>query len=181
MPWVKEDREISRCEVRARFLERGDRCGNSASRSVARPQRRRTCSLATSDRSTRIQRYPSSRPSILPLYLLPRARGIIFELATDAPGFTVNESPEELGTHLMLPPWLERRRAIIEKILPPLRLIQSATNLVGGTSPPEVQLEFTHLYIPAQDANLPFTLLLLHGTGGDETDLLSLGQELALG
>ncbi|MBV9126575.1 MAG: ring-cleaving dioxygenase, partial [Verrucomicrobia bacterium] len=44
--------------------------------------------------------------------------GVLFELATDAPGFTVDEAPEELGTHLRLPPAMERERAQIEQILP---------------------------------------------------------------
>jgi catechol 2,3-dioxygenase-like lactoylglutathione lyase family enzyme len=47
--------------------------------------------------------------------------GVIFELATDGPGFAIDESPEELGTHLKLPPWLEERRAEIEAALLPLR------------------------------------------------------------
>src|SRR4051812_5032609 len=37
---------------------------------------------------------------------------------------------------------------------------------------------FIHLYEPG-DANAPFTLLLLHGTGGDESDLMSLGRAVA--
>ena len=40
------------------------------------------------------------------------------------------------------------------------------------------QLGFVHRFVPAQDSNAT-TLLLLHGTGGDETDMLSLGQSLA--
>jgi glyoxalase family protein len=48
--------------------------------------------------------------------------GILFEIATDPPGFTVDESPEELGTHLKLPPWLEPRRERLEARLPELRL-----------------------------------------------------------
>lgn len=46
--------------------------------------------------------------------------GTIVELATSGPGMTVDESPEALGTKLMLPPWLESQRATIEKRLPPL-------------------------------------------------------------
>lgn len=46
--------------------------------------------------------------------------GVLFEVATDNPGFTVDESIEELGTHLMLPPRYEPRRAEIEKVLPAL-------------------------------------------------------------
>ncbi len=48
--------------------------------------------------------------------------GILFEIATDPPGFFVDEAPEELGTKLVLPPWLEPERARLEAILPPLRL-----------------------------------------------------------
>jgi catechol 2,3-dioxygenase-like lactoylglutathione lyase family enzyme len=47
--------------------------------------------------------------------------GVLFEIATDEPGFTVDEPPEELGTHLKLPPWLEPRRERIEARLPLLR------------------------------------------------------------
>lgn len=47
--------------------------------------------------------------------------GVLFEIATDPPGFTVDEPPEQLGTKLQLPPWLESNRPKIEKILPPLR------------------------------------------------------------
>jgi predicted esterase len=40
-----------------------------------------------------------------------------------------------------------------------------------------IQLGFVHRFVPAQDSNAT-TLLLLHGTGGDETDMLPLGQSL---
>jgi catechol 2,3-dioxygenase-like lactoylglutathione lyase family enzyme len=48
--------------------------------------------------------------------------GVLFEIATDPPGFTVDESAEKLGTKLRLPPWLEPSRAKIEQVLPPLQL-----------------------------------------------------------
>ena len=47
--------------------------------------------------------------------------GVLFEIATDPPGFTADEAPETLGTALKLPPWLEGRRTYIEERLPPLR------------------------------------------------------------
>ncbi len=47
---------------------------------------------------------------------------ILFEIATDPPGFAVDESPESLGTKLQLPPWLEASREELMAILPPLRL-----------------------------------------------------------
>lgn len=46
--------------------------------------------------------------------------GVLFEIATDPPGFTADESVEELGTNLKLPPWLEPRRGQIEMALPEL-------------------------------------------------------------
>ncbi|OLD09393.1 MAG: ring-cleaving dioxygenase [Crenarchaeota archaeon 13_1_40CM_3_52_4] len=48
--------------------------------------------------------------------------GVLFEVATDQPGFTIDESPEQLGTRLALPTWLEHSRAEIEKNLPPVSL-----------------------------------------------------------
>ena len=48
--------------------------------------------------------------------------GVLFEIATDPPGFAADETSEALGTALKLPSWLEPRRAEIERRLPPLRL-----------------------------------------------------------
>jgi glyoxalase family protein len=44
--------------------------------------------------------------------------GVLFELATDPPGFTQDEGVDELGTNLRLPPWMEQARPQIEKMLP---------------------------------------------------------------
>ena len=46
--------------------------------------------------------------------------GVIFEIATDEPGFAVDEPPEELGSSLKLPRFLEAKRARIEAVLPEL-------------------------------------------------------------
>jgi glyoxalase family protein len=46
--------------------------------------------------------------------------GVLFELASDNPGFTVDENADELGTHLKLPSQYESDREIIEKSLPEL-------------------------------------------------------------
>jgi glyoxalase family protein len=48
--------------------------------------------------------------------------GVLFELATDGPGFAVDEDASHLGETLVLPPWLEGHRTAIEGALPPLRL-----------------------------------------------------------
>jgi glyoxalase family protein len=53
---------------------------------------------------------------------LPEPGGVLFEFATDTPGFTVDQPAEQLGAKLMLPPWLEDRRAEIESALPSLKL-----------------------------------------------------------
>lgn len=45
---------------------------------------------------------------------------ILFEIATDPPGFTIDEDIGTLGTSLKLPPWLENNRPEIEQALPPI-------------------------------------------------------------
>ena len=56
--------------------------------------------------------------------------GVLFELATDGPGFTTDEEISSLGERLVLPPWLESQRAQIEEGLPPLR--PAATRVVSA-------------------------------------------------
>ena len=46
--------------------------------------------------------------------------GVLFELATEGPGFAVDEDPAHLGEQLILPPWLESHRSQIEAALPEL-------------------------------------------------------------
>jgi glyoxalase family protein len=46
--------------------------------------------------------------------------GVLFEIATDGPGFAIDEPVEALGSRLMLPPCHEPHRAAIEATLPPL-------------------------------------------------------------
>lgn len=48
-------------------------------------------------------------------------RGLLFEIATDGPGFAVDEHPDALGERLVLPPFLEGRRAQIEAGLKPIQ------------------------------------------------------------
>ena len=48
--------------------------------------------------------------------------GVLFEIATNPPGFATDEKVEELGTHLMLPPWLESVRKDLESVLPSVHL-----------------------------------------------------------
>ena len=46
--------------------------------------------------------------------------GVLFEIATDGPGFAVDEMPQRLGRQLQLPPFLEERRLELQSILPAL-------------------------------------------------------------
>jgi len=46
--------------------------------------------------------------------------GVLFELATDGPGFGVDEDPQHLGETLVLPPWLDVQRGAIQSMLPSL-------------------------------------------------------------
>ncbi|PIC62845.1 ring-cleaving dioxygenase [Sporosarcina sp. P13] len=48
--------------------------------------------------------------------------GILFEIATDPPGFTVDEPLNELGQKLMLPSWLESKRDELENTLPTVKV-----------------------------------------------------------
>jgi glyoxalase family protein len=54
--------------------------------------------------------------------------GVLFELATDGPGFAVDEDPAHLGEALVLPPWLEGQRELITAALPPLSLAAPPAN-----------------------------------------------------
>lgn len=49
--------------------------------------------------------------------------GVLFEIATDPPGFMIDEPEDKLGTSLKLPPWLEPSRKHIEKALPKIELV----------------------------------------------------------
>jgi predicted esterase len=116
--------------------------------------------------------------------------GVLFELATNPPGFTVDEPPEHLGEHLKLPAQYESSRTEIEAILPRIHLPvpgASALALSEATGPENVEREalgFVHRYIPphagAERAG-SLTLLMLHGTGGDENDLVPLAELLVPG
>jgi glyoxalase family protein len=46
--------------------------------------------------------------------------GVLIEIATDGPGFMVDEPKESLGQGLSLPPWLEPERATLERELQPI-------------------------------------------------------------
>jgi predicted esterase len=111
--------------------------------------------------------------------------GVLFELATDGPGFAVDEPVASLGNALQLPPQYEPHRESIVAALTPLRAPteeaaqHGASDEAGAGGGPS----WPHVFEPpsAADAAAAATLLLLHGTGGDERDLLPLGRLLAPG
>jgi len=113
--------------------------------------------------------------------------GVLFEIATNPPGFTIDEPIEKLGEALKLPKQYEPHRSEIEAVLPRIHLpsTPSGERLFSQmTGPEDVSgdaLGFVHRYIPpTAGAELAgaVTLLLLHGTGGDEDNLVSLGRTL---
>ena len=89
--------------------------------------------------------------------------GVLFEIATDPPGFTVDESPRELGSSLQLPDQYEAIRSEIEKQLPTL---ESA--------------DYVHrFHLPRAAGDDGRTIVALHGTGGSENDLIELSERIA--
>ena len=89
--------------------------------------------------------------------------GVLFEIATDGPGFAVDESPAELGSSLQLPAQYQYLRTDISKQLPSL-----------GPA------EFKHVVqeAPAHSDD-GGTLVTLHGSGGSERDLLGLASQIS--
>lgn len=130
---------------------------------------------------------------------------VLFELATDGPGFAIDEPVDALGERLMLPPQYEPQRAEIEAALPPIRVAGEADPRASGgpgrgdpargdpggdpdrgygSSGVPSLADWPHVFEPADPAagdGAGVTLLLLHGTGGDERDLVPLGRMLAPG
>jgi predicted esterase/catechol 2,3-dioxygenase-like lactoylglutathione lyase family enzyme len=116
--------------------------------------------------------------------------GVLFELATQGPGFVVDEPVEQLGSRLTLPDQLEAERDTIEANLPPIHLPSHARGesvFAETTGPEDVSgdaLGYVHKYVPppaGSELAGSTTLLLLHGTGGDESDLMPLGRALLPG
>ncbi len=54
--------------------------------------------------------------------------GVLFEIATDPPGFLIDQKPEELGQKLALPTRLEPRRGYLEKTLPSINITNHDNN-----------------------------------------------------
>jgi len=97
--------------------------------------------------------------------------GTLFELATDGPGFTVDETPEHLGQTLFVPPQDTERAEDLKVMLPQLAL-------PGEERMPRRDLPFVHrFHVPENPDGT--TIVLLHGTGGSEADLMPLAHRIA--
>ncbi|MCL6705910.1 VOC family protein [Pseudomonas sp. R2.Fl] len=97
--------------------------------------------------------------------------GTLIELATDGPGFLVDEDAAHLGETLFVPPDDAARAEDIRVLLPQF-------SLPGEPRMPRRDLPFVHRFFvpeaPGED-----TIMLLHGTGGSEADLMPLAHRVA--
>ena len=123
--------------------------------------------------------------------------GILFEVATDAPGFPDDEPVEELGKHLKLPAWYESKRAAIETRIKPIVNHEYGVTIGGkgqtgaaasgnATSVPDKpRVDGPHQGQPVMTTGraLPdarAAVILVHGRGGSAEDILSLSQQFNL-
>jgi phospholipase/carboxylesterase len=97
--------------------------------------------------------------------------GTLFELATDGPGFTVDEPRDRLGEALFVPPHDAERAQDLAVMLPQFAM-------PGEPRLPRRALPFVHRFHTPDDPD-GSTLVLLHGTGGSEADLMPLGHRIA--
>lgn len=110
------------------------------------------------------------RKYFLSLYVRDPA-GILMEYATDGPGMTVDEAPEALGQTLFMPPQETDRAEDLRAMLPQFAL-------PGEERFPARKLPFIHRFNrPATPDGT--TLVLLHGTGGNEADLMPIARRIA--
>jgi glyoxalase family protein len=107
--------------------------------------------------------------------------GVLFEIATDAPGFDDDESVDRLGSTLKLPDWFEAKRSEIERRVPRIVNREYGNEIGGGTSgqAPVPQLipsdpNTLHAGRPVSDARV--AMILVHGRGGAAAEILSLGE-----
>lgn len=128
---------------------------------------------ATESELSRIDALPTSfhdRKYFTSLYVREPG-GTLMELATDDPGFTVDEAPERLGETLFVPPDDADRADDLRAMLPQFAL-------PGEERLPMRELPFVHRFHTPEDPD-GSTIVLLHGTGGNEADLMPLAHRIA--
>jgi predicted esterase/catechol 2,3-dioxygenase-like lactoylglutathione lyase family enzyme len=89
--------------------------------------------------------------------------GVLFEIATDPPGFTADEPFESLGRDLKLPDQYESMRGEIESRLPKL----NSSGFIYEFVKPDAQKDDDQ------------TIVALHGTGGNERDLVQVARQIS--
>ncbi|MBB3994861.1 phospholipase/carboxylesterase [Sulfitobacter undariae] len=109
------------------------------------------------------------RKYFLSLYVREPA-GTLIEYATDGPGFGVDEPLEHLGETLFVPPQDRVRAQDLKLILPQF-------SLPGEERFPMRDLPFIHRFYHPKNPD-GSTLVLLHGTGGNEADLMPLAHRI---
>lgn len=97
--------------------------------------------------------------------------GVLTEFATDAPGMMVDEDEDRLGQQVFVPPHEAAREKEIIAMLPDV-------SAPGAPRDPPADLPFIHRLKRAEDRD-GTTLVLFHGTGGNEADLLPIGREIS--
>lgn len=110
------------------------------------------------------------RKYFLSLYVRDPA-GILMEYATDGPGMTIDEAPGELGQTLFVPPGNVDRADDLKAMLPQFAL-------PGEERFPMRDLPFIHRFNRPEKPD-GTTLVLLHGTGGNEADLMPIARRIA--
>ena len=104
------------------------------------------------------------------LYLREPGETLI-ELATDGPGMAVDEPPGQLGRTLMMPPHFAARADELRVMLPQFARPDEERQ-------PMRDLPFIHRFHRPEDPD-GSVMLLLHGTGGNEADLMPLAHRIA--
>lgn len=97
--------------------------------------------------------------------------GVLIELATDGPGMTVDEPAQSLGKKLFFPPGLSERETDMAARLPQFGMPGEPRTIYRD-------LPFVHRILEPEQPD-GSTLILLHGSGGNETSLLAFGRRIA--
>jgi phospholipase/carboxylesterase len=110
------------------------------------------------------------RKYFLSLYVRDPA-GILMEFATEGPGMGIDESPDKLGQTLFMPPKVTDRLQDLKVMLPQFVL-------PGEERFPVRDLPFIHRFNRPEKPD-GTTLVLLHGAGGNEADLMPIARRIA--
>lgn len=96
--------------------------------------------------------------------------GTLFEFATDAPGFTIDEAPEHLGETLFVPPHDTGRAEDLRVLMPQFSMPNEERIAMR-------ELPFVHRFYTPENPD-GSVIVLLHGTGGNESDLMPMAHRI---